>query len=73
MADLGMCKGQGRGKCDCIKVLIKGPKLGRLGSYSTCNTIYTTLRVIVMACGMLETICWGAGRGRRRIPMTLSG
>src|SRR5260370_32958628 len=61
MADLGMCEGQGRGKCDCIKVLIKGPKLGQLGSYSTCNTIYTTLRVIVMAYGMLETICWGAG------------
>ena len=61
MADLGMCEGKGRGKCDCIKVLIKGPKLGRLGSYSTCNMIYTTLRVIVMAYGMLETICWGLG------------
>ena len=58
MANLGMCKGQGS---DYIEVLICGPKVGQSGSYSTCNMIYVTSRVIEIDYGMVETSWWGAG------------
>ena len=40
---------------------ICGPKVGRSGSYSACNTIYVTSRVIEIDYGMVETSWWGAG------------
>ena len=52
MANLGMCEGWGS---DYIEVSICGPIVGQSGSYSVCNMIYVTSRVIEIDYGMVET------------------